>query len=267
MLIAQILPASTYPLDIVQAARWVAANPEGAKSDEQINAQPWDASVKALCRFPDVLKMMDKDVAWTQGLGEAFLAQGEDVMSTIQDLHTTAQQAGDAPDHAAAAGGRGERDDPDVPPRPRSIYVPQYNPQTAYMPPPSGSSSVVYSDPSYYGSSAVGKVAPVDTVHIKVHDLADLEKNLKLAKILGYEGMLVLHPKEIELVHRYFSPTDQEITEAREMLKLAEEAGKEGKGVAVMNNKFVGPPMVLAAKTVLRKLDLIKDQQKIRGSL
>ena len=111
------------------------------------------------------------------------------------------------------------------------------------------------------------KVAPVDTVHIKVHDLADLEKNLKLAKILGYEGMLVLHPKEIELVHRYFSPSDHEITEALEMLKLAEEAGKEGKGVAVMNSKFVGPPMVLAAKTVLHKHDLIKVQQKIRNSL
>jgi citrate lyase subunit beta/citryl-CoA lyase len=110
------------------------------------------------------------------------------------------------------------------------------------------------------------KVAPIDTVHIKVHDLADLEKNLKLAKILGYEGMLVLHPKEIELVHSYFSPTDLEITEAREMLRMSDEASKEGKGVAVMNNKFVGPPMVLAAKTILHKQGLIQAQQKIRNS-
>ncbi len=100
-------------------------------------------------------------------------------------------------------------------------------------------------------------VAPIDTVHIKVHDLEDLEKNLKLAKILGYEGMLVLHPKEIELVHHYFSPTDVDVSEAREMLQMAEDAEKEGKGVAVMNNKFVGPPMVLAAKMVLQKYDLI----------
>ncbi|RPI41513.1 MAG: CoA ester lyase, partial [Bacteroidetes bacterium] len=49
------------------------------------------------------------------------------------------------------------------------------------------------------------KIAPIDTVHIKVHDLEDLEENLKIARILGYEGMLVLHPKELELVHRYFS--------------------------------------------------------------
>lgn len=109
-------------------------------------------------------------------------------------------------------------------------------------------------------------VAPIDTVHIRVHDLVDLEKNLKLAKILGYEGMLVLHPKEIDLVHRYFSPTEKEISEAREMLQMADEASKEGKGVAVINNKFVGPPMVLAAKTVLHKQGLIKAQQTTRNS-
>lgn len=110
-------------------------------------------------------------------------------------------------------------------------------------------------------------VAPIDTVHIKVHDLVDLEKNLKLAKILGYEGMLVLHPKEIELVHNYFSPTDLEVEEARKMLQYAEDASKEGKGVVLMNDKFVGPPMVLAAKTVLKKQDLIKAQETTRNSL
>ena len=107
-------------------------------------------------------------------------------------------------------------------------------------------------------------VSPIDTVHIKVHDLDDLEKNLKLAKILGYEGMLVLHPKELELVHKYFSPTEVEVREAKEMLILAENARKEGKGVAYINNRFVGPPMVLAAKTVLHKHDLILKRQKIR---
>ena len=109
-------------------------------------------------------------------------------------------------------------------------------------------------------------VAPIDTVHIKVHDLVDLEKNLKLAKILGYEGMLILHPKEIELAHNYFSPTDLEVKEAREMLQYADEASKEGKGVVLMNNKFVGPPMVLAAKTVLHKQNLIKAQETTRNS-
>lgn len=109
-------------------------------------------------------------------------------------------------------------------------------------------------------------IPPIDTVHIKVHDMVDLEKNLKLAKILGYEGMLVLHPKELELVHRYFSPTGEEVHEAREMIQMAEEAETEGKGVAYINNKFVGPPMVLAAKTVLQKHELIQAHKLRRNN-
>ena len=103
-------------------------------------------------------------------------------------------------------------------------------------------------------------VIPIDTVHIKVHDLEDLEKNLILVKKLGYEGMLVLNPKELPLVHKYFSPTEEEVKEAREMLRLAEEAKKEGKGVALMNGKFIGPPMVLAAKKVIEKYNLVENK-------
>jgi citrate lyase subunit beta/citryl-CoA lyase len=105
-------------------------------------------------------------------------------------------------------------------------------------------------------------VIPVDTVHINVHDLEDLEKNLKIAKELGFEGMLILHPKEIELAHQYFSPTKEEIEEAREMLKLNEEARKENKGVAIMNGKFIGPPMVLSAKETLRKAQMIEEKNR-----
>ncbi len=105
-------------------------------------------------------------------------------------------------------------------------------------------------------------VIPIDTVHINVHDLEDLEKNLLVAKNLGFEGMLVLNPKELPLVHQYFSPTEKEIQDAKEMLRLANEAEKEGKGVAVMNNKFIGPPMVVAAKKTLQKDKLIRDSHK-----
>ena len=76
-------------------------------------------------------------------------------------------------------------------------------------------------------------VAPIDTVHIKVHDLEDLEKNLILAKKLGYEGMLVLNPKELPLVHQYFSPSEQDVADAKEMLTLFEEAQLNNQGVAV----------------------------------
>ncbi|MDD2286756.1 MAG: CoA ester lyase [Paludibacter sp.] len=105
-------------------------------------------------------------------------------------------------------------------------------------------------------------VIPIDTVHINVHDLEDLEKNLIVAKNLGFEGMLVLNPKELPLVHKYFSPTEKEVQDAKEMLRLANEAEKEGKGVAVMNNKFIGPPMVVAAKKTLQKDKLIRDSHK-----
>lgn len=109
---------------------------------------------------------------------------------------------------------------------------------------------------------AQGKI-PVDTVHINVHDLEDLEKNLIVAKNLGFEGMLVLHPKEIPLVHEYFSPSEVEVADASEMLSLFDEAQKTGKGVAIKNNKFIGPPMVITAKKVLAKDKLIEEKFKL----
>ena len=107
------------------------------------------------------------------------------------------------------------------------------------------------------GARANG-VTPIDTVHIKVHDLYDLEKNLIVGKQLGFEGMLVLNPKEIPLVHQYYSPSEEQVEWAEEMLMLSEDAVKQGKGVAVKDNKFIGPPMVKMAKDILRKHQLCK---------
>ncbi len=106
-------------------------------------------------------------------------------------------------------------------------------------------------------------VLPIDTVHIKVHDLEDLERNLVLSKNLGFEGMLVLNPKELPLVHQYYSPTVEDVTWATEMIRLSEEAQKEGKGVAVKDNKFIGPPMVKMAKNILKKHELIEFKRKL----
>jgi len=97
------------------------------------------------------------------------------------------------------------------------------------------------------------KVVPIDTVHIKVHDMKDLEFNLQIASKLGFQGMLVLHPKELRLVHQYFSPTEEEVKEAQEMVQAFKDAEKEGVGVAIVNGKFVGPPLVRNAKKVLLK--------------
>jgi len=96
-------------------------------------------------------------------------------------------------------------------------------------------------------------VAAIDTVHIRVHDLDDLEQNLILSKKLGFDGMLILNPKELPLCHRYYSPTEEEIAWGKEMIALSEEAIREGRGVAVVNNKFIGPPMLKMAKEVLKK--------------
>lgn len=101
-------------------------------------------------------------------------------------------------------------------------------------------------------------VIPIDTVHIKVHDLEDLERNLIVGRNLGFEGMLVLNPKELSLVHQYYSPTEEEVEWAIEMLQLADEAKAQGKGVAVKDNKFIGPPMVKMATNILEKNCLIQ---------
>jgi len=101
-------------------------------------------------------------------------------------------------------------------------------------------------------------VLPIDTVHIKVHDLDDLERNLIIGKNLGFEGMLVLNPKELPLVHQYYSPTEEDIAWAKDMIQLSEEAQKDGKGVAVKDNKFIGPPMVKMAQNILNKQKLIE---------
>lgn len=107
-------------------------------------------------------------------------------------------------------------------------------------------------------AARAARVIPVDTVHVKVHDLEDLEKNLILARKLGYEGMLVLNPKEIPLVHQYFTPSTKDYESAIEMLKMAEDAEKEGKGVAIVNGKFVGPPMIKTATKTIEKYESAK---------
>lgn len=122
---------------------------------------------------------------------------------------------------------------------------------------PEGQSIITARSLISMGARSCG-VLPIDTVHIKVHDLDDLEKNLQLSKNLGFEGMLVLNPKELPLVHKYYSPSAEEVEWAEEMLRLSEEAKAEGKGVAVKDGKFIGPPMVRMAQGILNKHNLIK---------
>lgn len=120
--------------------------------------------------------------------------------------------------------------------------------------------SILYARNAIVNAARATGVLPIDTVHIKVHDLEDLERNLILSKNLGFEGMLVLNPKELPLVNQYFSPSEEDVSWAKKMIQLSEEAINEGKGVAVKDGKFIGPPMLKMANTILRKYTLIKQR-------
>jgi len=132
-LIAQILPASTLPTQVVLADRYVS----GGGDPNQIDGQPWDTSVQALARYPDVLKWMDDNLNWTTELGQAFLNQPQDVMDSIQRLRQGAYNLGNlqsTPQQEVVSDG-GEIEI--VPADPQVIYVPVYDPaqacyQTAY---------------------------------------------------------------------------------------------------------------------------------------
>ena len=95
-LLAQVLTASTYPLEVALAARWSEKNPKltGANLEKAMQGQPWDASVKGLTAVPQVLAMMNEEFDWTQQLGEAFLAEPDDVTKAIQLLRDKAVAAG-----------------------------------------------------------------------------------------------------------------------------------------------------------------------------
>src|SRR5665213_2085708 len=96
VLVAQILAGSTYPNQVVEAARWVKENPNltGDALAAQVNPQPWDPSIKSLTQFPSVLQTMNDSLSWTSALGEAYYNQPSDVMTAIQVLRNRAQAAG-----------------------------------------------------------------------------------------------------------------------------------------------------------------------------
>ena len=95
-LLAQVLMASTYPLEVVEAARWQQQNPKlkDKALDDAVQQQTWDPSVKSLTAFPQVLTMLNDKLDWTQKLGDAFLAQQSDVMDAVQRLRVKAEAAG-----------------------------------------------------------------------------------------------------------------------------------------------------------------------------
>jgi hypothetical protein len=137
-LLAQVLMASTYPLEIVQADRWRKANPslKDKALEDALQQQPWDASVKSLAVFPQVLTMMSEKIDWTQKLGDAFLAQQQDVMATAQALRAKAQAQGALKDtKEQKVTTQTENNTTYIviePTNPEVVYVPTYNPTVVY---------------------------------------------------------------------------------------------------------------------------------------
>jgi len=135
-LLAQVLMAATYPLEVVQAARWVQENPnvKGDALDQALRDKNWDPSVLSLTAFPQVLAMMNDKLDWTQQLGDAFLANQAQVMDTVQKLRAKAQEAGNlvsTPQQTVVNQG------PEIyiePAQPQVVYVPVYDPYVIYGP-------------------------------------------------------------------------------------------------------------------------------------
>lgn len=95
-LLSQVLMAATYPSNVVQAVQWSQDNPamKGDAAVQAVASQPWDPSVKSLVAFPSLLALMGENAPWVENLGNAFLAQPQDVMDSVQRLRAIAQQTG-----------------------------------------------------------------------------------------------------------------------------------------------------------------------------
>jgi len=140
-LLSQVLVASTYPLEVVEAQQWLRRN-EGLRGQQLTDAalqQNWDASVQALVAFPDVVATLNQDMQWTVALGNAFLAQESDVMAAVQRMRARAQANGklsSTPQQTVTT----ETEDGQAaieiaPADPQVIYVPEYDPVYIWGPP------------------------------------------------------------------------------------------------------------------------------------
>jgi hypothetical protein len=140
-LLSEILVASTYPLELVQASQWLQRNPglTGAALTQAAQQQNWDPSIQALVVFPDLIKRLYQDVTWTTNLGNAFLVQQPDVMDAVQRMRFRAEQAGKLPStsqqRVTTTNDSGQPIIDIEPTDPQVIYLPNYDPGYIWGPP------------------------------------------------------------------------------------------------------------------------------------
>src|SRR5579871_1172977 len=156
-LLSQVLVASTYPLEVTEAAQWLQQNSglQGQQLTDAARGQNWDASIQALVAFPDVLNRTNSDIRWTTDLGNAFLAQQPDVMNAVQRMRARARDAGrlnSTPQQNVTTETQDGRTVIEiVPANPEVVYVPSYNPEYIWGPPVWG-----YYPPLWYPSISWG---------------------------------------------------------------------------------------------------------------
>jgi uncharacterized membrane protein YgcG len=133
-LVAQILAASTFPEQVVEADRWLQANPnlKGDDLAHAVDKQPWDPSVKALTAFPTVLGNMDKNISWTSSLGDAYYNQQQDVMDAVQTMRQRAEQSGNLKTTPQQTVTTQDSEIVVQPTNPQIVYVPAYDPWVVY---------------------------------------------------------------------------------------------------------------------------------------
>src|SRR3989442_10122569 len=133
-LVAQVLAASTYPTEIVEADRWMQRHSDlkGEKLAEEVDKQPWDPSVKALAQFPSVLENMDKNISWTSSLGDAYANQQQDVTDAVQAMRQQARKAGHLNSSEQEKVTTQGNTIVIEPANPEVVYVPAYDPWLVY---------------------------------------------------------------------------------------------------------------------------------------
>jgi len=133
-LVAQILAASTYPTEIVEADRWIQShsNLKGDELAKEVDKQDWDPSVKAMAQFPSVLENMDKNLSWTSSLGDAYANQQQDVTDAVQTMRQQAHNAGHLNSNEQEKVTTQGNTIIIEPANPEVVYVPAYDPWLVY---------------------------------------------------------------------------------------------------------------------------------------
>ena len=157
-LLSQTLVASTYPLEVIQLQQWLAQNKnlkDKALADA-VKKQDWDPSIQALAALPDVVKLLSENIKWTTDLGNAFLAQQNDVMDAVQRMRKKAKDAGNLKSTEQLKVETKTVESKQVivvqQANPQVVYVPSYNPTVVYGAPVYAYPPIAYPPPGYYAA-------------------------------------------------------------------------------------------------------------------